>query len=260
MSEGPNPLGFERTPDLKGAPTLLCAFSGWNDAGLAATTAVQYVAERLEAKRFYSLDGEEFYDYTVQRPLVRLDEANVRQITWPAFDFLAADGHRLAFMTAAEPHFHWKAFSRHLVDVCREIGAERVGLLGSFLAQVVHSDPVPVTGFASDPKLLENLHVGTTSYEGPTGIVGALLDSLRRESIPVVSLWAAVPHYIAAAANPRAALALLLKLREWIDLPIDTAPIEAAASSFQAKLLEAVEGDSDLATYVRGLKKDEQSH
>ena len=259
MTDSGTSLAFERTPALH-APTLVCAFSGWNDAGLAATAAVQYVAERLEAKRFFTLDGEEFYDFTVQRPLVRLDESNVRQITWPSLEFLAADGHRLAFLTAPEPHLHWRSFSRQIVEVCRAIGAERVGLLGSFLAQVVHSDPVPVTGFASEPALLENLRVGTTSYEGPTGIVGVLLDALRRESIPVVSLWAAVPHYIAAAANPRAALALLLKLREWIDLPIDTGPMEAAASSFQAKLLEAVEGDSDLATYVRGLKKDEQSH
>ena len=253
------PIRFERTPELA-TPTLLLAFSGWNDAGLAATTAVQFIAERLEAKRFYALDGEDFYDFTVQRPQVRLDDANMRQITWPTFDFLAADGKGLAFMTAPEPHLHWKAFAREVAAVCRSLGAVRVGLLGSFLAQVVYSDPVPVTGFASDPSLLANLHVGTTSYEGPTGIVGVLLDELRRESIPVVSLWAAVPHYIATAANPRAALALLLKLREWIELPIDTAPMEAAASNFQAKLLEAVEGDSDLANYVRGLKKDEQSH
>ena len=252
-------MQFERTPDLR-APTVLLAFSGWNDAGLAATTAVQYIAERFEAKRFFALDGEDFYDFTVQRPQVRLDEANVRQITWPTFDFLAADGHRLAFLTAPEPHLHWKRFSAEVVAVCRAIGAERVGLLGSFLAQVVYSDPVPVTGFASDPALLANLRIGTTTYEGPTGIVGVLLDALRRESIPVVSFWAAVPHYIAAAANPRAALALLLKLRDWIELPIDYGPMEAAASTFQAKLLEAVEGDSDLANYVRGLKKDERSH
>ncbi|MGH7803178.1 MAG: PAC2 family protein [Candidatus Binatia bacterium] len=251
-------MSLERTPDLQG-PTVLFAFSGWNDAGLAATTAVQYVAERLEAKRFHSIDGEEFYDYTVQRPHVRLDETDVRQITWPTFDFLAADGRGLAFLTAPEPHLHWKSFAKQMGDVCRSIGASRVGLLGSFLAQVVYSDPVPVTGFASDPNLLANLRVGTTSYEGPTGIVGVLLDELRRE-FPVVSLWAAVPHYIATAANPRAALALILKLREWIELPIDTAPMEAAASNFQAKLLEAVEGDSDLANYVRGLKKDEPSH
>lgn len=259
MGESGSRLELERRPDFH-EPTLLVAFAGWNDAGLAASTAVQYAAEQLGAKRCARLDGEEFFDSTVQRPLVKLDAEGLREIVWPSFDCLAADAHGVAFLTAPEPHLRWKTFSREMVGLGRELGVARVGLLGSFLAQVVYSDPVPVSGFSTDAALLARLHVGSTHYEGPTGIVGVLADAFRRESIPVVSLWAAVPHYIAAAANPRAALALLLKVREWIGLPIDLAPIEAAASTFQAKLLEAVEGDSDLSSYVRTLKKDEPSH
>ena len=259
MTASASRLDLERRPDLH-ETTLLLGFSGWNDAGLAASTAVQYAAEQLDAKRCARLDGEEFFDLTVQRPLVHLDADGLREIVWPSFDCLAADGRGLAFLTAPEPHLRWKTFSREIVALCRELGVVRVGLLGSFLAQVVYSDPVPVSGFSTDAALLERLRVGPTHYEGPTGIVGVLADALRAESIPVVSLWAAVPHYIATTANPRAALALLLKVREWIGLPIDLAPIEAAASTFQAKLLEAVEGDSDLASYVRTLKKDEPSH
>lgn len=259
MADAASRLEVERRPDLRD-PTLLLAFAGWNDAGLAASTAVQYAAEQLGATRCARLDGEDFFDLTVQRPHVKLDAAGLREIVWPSFDCLAADGRGVAFLTAPEPHLRWKAFTREIVGLCRELGVARVGLLGSFLAQVVYTDPVPVSGFSTDTGLLERLHVGPTHYEGPTGIVGVLADTLRRESIPVLSLWAAVPHYIAGTANPRAALALLLKVREWIGLAIDLAPIEAAATTFQAKLLEAVEGDADLSSYVRTLKKDEPSH
>lgn len=241
-------------------PTLLVAYGGWNDAGTAATTAVQYAAEQASAKTFASIDGDEFFDFTMQRPIVRLDDHQIRNLEWPGYEFSAAEGGSFVFSTGPEPHLRWKRFVADVVALARELQVERVALLGSFLAQVVYSDPVPITGFASDRAELERLGIPTTSYQGPTGIVGALADGLRRADFPVISIWAAVPHYIAATPNPRAALALLLKLREWTSLPVDLGPIEAAATTFQGKLLEAVEGDSALANYVRGLRKDEPSH
>jgi predicted ATP-grasp superfamily ATP-dependent carboligase len=137
---------------------------------------------------------------------------------------------------------------------------ERVVLLGAFLAEVLYTDPVPLTGFSSDPALLARLRVSPTAYQGPTGIVGALADAVRRRSLPLFSLWAAIPHYIAGTPNPRGALALLLKLREWAELPIDLAPLESAAATFQTQLLEAVEGNAELSKYIRNLKKGETSH
>ena len=141
-----------------------------------------------------------------------------------------------------------------------ELEVERVALLGAFLAEVLYTDPVPLTGFASDPALLERLKVSSTAYQGPTGIIGALADTLRRKGLPLFSLWAAIPHYIAATPNPRGALALLLKLREWMDLAVDTAPLEAVAAAFQAQLFEAVEGNAELSDYIRGLKRGGTSH
>jgi predicted ATP-grasp superfamily ATP-dependent carboligase len=135
-----------------------------------------------------------------------------------------------------------------------------VVLLGAFLAEVLYTDPVPLTGFSSDPTLLARLRVSPTAYQGPTGIVGALADTVRRRSLPLFSLWAAIPHYIAGTPNPRGALALLLKLREWAELPIDLAPLESAAATFQSQLLEAVEGNAELSKYIRNLKKGETSH
>jgi hypothetical protein len=251
-------LTLENEPELSSPRTLLIAFSGWSDAGSAATNAVQYVAAQLSAQRFASIDGEEFFDFTVQRPLVRLDEQQIRQLDWPGWQFSAA--RNLVFATGPEPHLRWRTFCGHVVRLVEQVKIERVALLGAFLAEVLYTDPVPLTGFATDPSVLERLRISPTAYQGPTGIVGALADAVRRRSLPLFSLWAAIPHYIAGTPNPRGALALLLKLREWVDLPIDMAPLESAAATFQSQLLEAVEGNAELSKYIRNLKKGETSH
>ena len=251
-------LTIESRPDLASPRTLLVAFSGWSDAGSAATNAVQYVAAQLGAQKFASIEGEEFFDFTVQRPLVRLDDQQIRHLQWPSWELSAA--RNLAFMAGPEPHLRWRTFCGLVMRVIDELHIERVALLGAFLAEVLYTDPVPLTGFASDPAFLESLKVSATTYQGPTGIVGALADTVRRASLPIFSLWAAIPHYIAGTPNPRGTLALLLKFKEWMDLPIDMAPLEAAAANFQSQLLEAVESNTELSNYIHGLKKGETSH
>lgn len=249
----------ERQPAVTD-PILLLGFSGWGDAGGAATTAVSYVSEQARAERFAVIEGEEFLDFTVERPLVRLDAQFLRRIEWPAWEFRIAEPLNLILLTGPEPHLRWKAFAESVLEIARGVGVRQAAMLGGFLADVLYTDPVPLTGFASDPAMLDRLRVASTGYQGPTGIVGVLADAFRRESIPVLSLWAAIPHYVAASPNPRGALALLLKLREWTALPIDFAPLEAAASAFQAQLLQAVESDANLSKYIRALKKQETSH
>ena len=250
-------LTIDFRPDVD-KPTLVMAFAGWSDAGSAASNAVQYLSSQLSAQKFASIDAEDYFDFTVQRPVVRLDEQQIRQLTWPVYEFSSA--RNFVFAVGPEPHLRWRSFCAHIVRLAEELAVERVVLLGAFLAEVLYTDPVPLTGFASDPALIEKLRVSPTSYQGPTGIVGALADAIRRQGLPLLSLWGAIPHYIAGTPNPRGALALLLKLREWIDLPIDTAPLESAAATFQSQLLEAVEGNTELSQYIRGLKKGETSH
>lgn len=250
-------LTIDFRPELE-RPTLVMAFFGWSDAGSAATNAVQYVTAQTSARKFAAIDGEDFFDFTVQRPLVRLDEQQLRHLAWPGWEFSCTSD--LVTAVGPEPHLRWKTFCGHVVRLIEELKIERVALIGSFLAEVLYTDPVPLTGFASDPQLLDGLKVASTAYQGPTGIVGALADAVRRTGVPLLSLWAAIPHYIAATPNPRGTLALLLKLREWVALPIDLAPLESAAATFQAQLLEAVESNSELSSYIRSIKKGETSH
>jgi proteasome assembly chaperone (PAC2) family protein len=256
-------LRFHSRPSLR-RPALVLAFSGWNDAGQSATSAVRFVSEQLGATKFASIDPEEFYDFTVSRPHVRLVEGTHRALEWITLDFHAtavrAVSRDYVFGWGPEPHLKWRTFTGLILQLARECSAELVVTLGGYLAEVLYTRPVPVTGFASDTELLQGVEMGATRYEGPTGIVGVLADACRGAGIASVSLWATLPHYIAAAPNPRGTLALLLRLTEILDLPVDLTPLQAEAAEFEQRVNEAVAADAQLSAYVRELKKREFSN
>jgi proteasome assembly chaperone (PAC2) family protein len=253
-------LAFHGRPALR-RPVFVLAFAGWNDAGQSATTAVRFLAEQLGAQPYARLDPEEFYDFTVLRPQVRLVGGTQRAIEWTSVELhaapVAAAEHDFVFGWGPEPHLKWKSFCAIVIEAARAVSSELIVTLGGYLAEVLYSRPVPVTGFASDPELLRRIDVGTTRYEGPTGIVGVLGDACRTAGIAHVSLWAALPHYIAALPNPRGTLALLLRLNEAVSLPVDLVPLQTAAAEFEQTIEEAVAKDAKLSAYVRELKKRE---
>ena len=241
-------------------PVLVLAFDGWNDAGDAASHAADFLADALKAPALGEIDPEEYYDFTVRRPDVEMDATGARQVRWPAYRFrYGVVPGRCALVTGhgGEPHLRWRAFCDDVVELAARTGARRVVLLGAFLADVLYSRPVRVTGFASDPERVEELGVLPTGYEGPTGIVGVLGSRLADEGLEVASFWAGLPHYITASPNPRGALALLQVTTSYLDLPVDLAPVRAAAAEFEEHVSKLVAADPALAEYVRDLKKRE---
>lgn len=254
-----DPLRLFVTPDLEEAALLVC-FEGWNDAGQAASSAIQFVENAIRAVPLGEIDCEEFYDFTVARPEVQVTEGRAREVEWPhvTFSYGAVDATReLVLGCGVEPHLRWRAFSDACVSLVRSLGLRRVVLLGAHLADVVYSRPVAVTGFATDPELLERIGVAASGYEGPTGIVGVLGDRFGREGLEVVSLWAGLPHYISSSPNPRGALALVQKVMELLDLKLDTEGLAGEAARFEEKISDLVSSDPELLEYVRELKKRE---
>jgi len=252
-------LRLDVMPDFTSA-SLLLAFEGWNDAGEAASSAARYLAEALSGAPLGRIDGEPYYDFTVQRPEVRIDGTGVRRIEWPAIGFrYAVVPERCELVTGVgpEPHLRWRSFGGDVLALARRIRARRVVLLGAFLADVLYSRPVRVTGFATPGALPPELSVQPTGYEGPTGIVGVLASRLMDEGFETVSLWAGLPHYIGVSPNPRGALALVQKTCRLLDLPIDQGPLERQAAEFEGEVSRLVASDPALSEYVRELKKRE---
>ncbi len=254
------PLIIYQRPALR-RPIMVLAFAGWSDAGQSATTAVHFLAEQFGAAQLARIEPEEFFDFTVVRPQVRLLEGLHRSIEWTTVEFraatVAATPHDYIFGWGPEPHLKWKTFCAAVLSLAQQTGTELIITLGGYLAEVLYSRPVPVTGFATDPERLRRIEVSGTRYEGPTGIVGVFADACRGVGLEHVSLWAALPHYIAALPNPRGSLALLLRLTELLELPVDLTPLKDAAATFEQQVNDAVAKDKQLSAYVRELKKRE---
>jgi predicted ATP-grasp superfamily ATP-dependent carboligase len=257
------PFIWDRRPDGLRAPAMVCAFQGWNDAGDAASSAVSFLAASLDARRFARLDSEEFYDFQANRPCVRFGEEERREITWPSVEIFEAPAPRaprdLVLVQGVEPSMRWRGFSSHIVDLAEALGVQVVVSLGALLGDVPHTRPVAMTGHASDPALMERVGIQPSNYEGPTGIVGVLHAACADAGLPSVSLWAAVPHYVAAATNPKAALALLRRVEGLIGVSVDVSELESAAEDYERQVGLAVQSDPDIQAFVERLEQAAQS-
>ncbi len=240
-------------------PALLLAFAGWNDAAESATNAARFLRAAWGGQLYATLDPEEFYHFGLSRPLVRLVPGSTeREIVWPETEFARCDGPELArsvlIGVGTEPHLRWRTYCGAILDMARELEIGLVVTLGALLAEVPHTRPIRLTGFATDPELAAILGVRPTRYEGPTGIVGVLSAAARASGFATASLWANVPHYISAVENPRATLALLQRVNRLLDGPLDVGELETAATQFDAQLAEVLAQNRKVASYVRKLE------
>lgn len=251
---------FGELPQLR-QPVLVAAFAGWNDAAGAATAAARFLIKRGSAHRFAAISPEEFYDFTEARPHVRWRDGIEREIVWPANEFYyiqRPSGLRdIIVLLGIEPHLKWRTYVNTVLDVARRCGADFVVTLGALLADAVHSRPVRITGSASDDELSRLMNFTPSRYEGPTGIVGVLLDICRRQELSTATLWASVPHYIASVPNPKATLALLQRLNVLLGLGMAFEPLEKEVARFEAQVSEAVAANPEIQAYVRQLEAQE---
>ena len=248
---------WQERPELR-APVMVCAFKGWNDAGEAATAALSYIKGSFDARDVARIDPEEYYDFTAVRPTVKLTEGSVREIEWPENSFAVAqvpgaDGD-LVLLQGTEPSLRWRRFTDGIIATARELGVQMVITLGALLADVPHSRPVSVTGITSDEGLMKRLSFDPPSYEGPTGIVGVIQRACAEGGVPAVSLWASVPHYVAASPNPKVALALVRAFEGAAGLAVDGGELEEAAEDYERQVTAAVASDPEVKAFVERLE------
>jgi proteasome assembly chaperone (PAC2) family protein len=252
-------LSYHEHPRGLRRPVLLLAFAGWNDAAESATNACRFLRQAWNGQPLATLDSEDFYHYGLQRPQVRFKPGTTeREIIWPDTEFSLCTPTALArdvlIGIGSEPHLRWKTYCRTVLELAREMEVGLIVTMGALLAEVPHTRPVRLTGFATDPELATLLRVRPTRYEGPTGIVGVLSSIARSAGLATASLWANVPHYISAVENPRATLALVHGVNRLLDGPIDVRELEEAGAQFDAQLAEVLAQNRKVATYVRKLE------
>lgn len=260
MAEPTSPLIIDGLPPGLRRPILIAAFSGWNDAAESATSAARFLSQRGSGRRIGRILPEEFFHFGLTRPEVRIQEGTqTREIRWPANEFFLADEpslpQDLIFLIGIEPHLKWQTFCGHVLEVARRAQVTVVITLGALLADVPHTRAVRITGVSTDPELAARLRTTPTRYEGPTGIVGVLNDTCRRAGLPVVSLWANVPHYVSEVSNPHAILALVRRLLDFLGWQTDLRELEEAKAEFDRQLERILDQKPEVARYIQELER-----
>jgi predicted ATP-grasp superfamily ATP-dependent carboligase len=249
---------WDQKPKLR-SPTLVCSFKGWNDAAESASSALRYLATQWDAEPIGAIDCEDFFDFQVSRPTVKLTEGLTREIEWPDFEIssavLTVAERDVVFLVGNEPNLHWKTFGATVIGAARELGVQQVVSLGALLADVPHTRPVQVTGIAGDESMAKRLGFSQTRYEGPTGIVGVLHDACARAGLESASLWAPVPHYVAAVPSPKASLALIRRVETLLDVTLDLTGLEEASVEYERRLDEAVAAEPEVRALVERLEQ-----
>ena len=268
-------MEIHKIPALRN-PVMLIAFSGWNDAAEAATGAASHIlgawtdAEHavndqvgVVPELIADIDPEEFYDFQVNRPIVDIDESQIRSLTWPGtqifglatpnfdFDFIIVRG--------VEPSMKWKTFTHDLLDLADDLEVQAIITLGSMLADAPHSRPITVTGSGAHPELAKRLGVEVSRYEGPTGILGVIADACLRRGLDAVSLWAAIPHYASNSPSPKATLALINALEDFLEISLPQGDLHADSLEWESEVDELAREDSDVAEYVKALEESKDS-
>ncbi|RVW04166.1 PAC2 family protein [Rhodococcus xishaensis] len=240
-------------------PILIAAFEGWNDAGDAASGAVEHLELMWDAKPLAELDTEDYYDYQVNRPVVRQIDGVTREIVWPTTQLSLCtppgSDRDVLLLRGIEPNMRWRSYCAELLEFVEELGVHTVVILGALLADTPHSRPVPVTGTAYSAEAAERFNLEHSRYEGPTGIAGVLQDACVKAGVPAVSFWAAVPHYVSQPPNPKATVALLQRVEDVLDVEVPLGDLPTQAEDWEESVSEMTRDDEEIAEYVRTLEE-----
>jgi proteasome assembly chaperone (PAC2) family protein len=251
-------IEIEDAPELID-PIVIAAFEGWNDAAEAASSAMDHLMRVWDARPVGAVDPEDFYDFQVNRPIVGTDDNGHRRLSWPSTQIAIASPPDLdrdvILVRGIEPNMRWRQFVAEVLAACDELGGQLVVTLGALLADTPHTRPIPVSGTATEPDLVDRLKLEQSTYEGPTGIVGVLQDACVKLDIPAVSYWAAVPHYVAQPPCPKATMALLGQLEDLLEASIPLLDLPEEARAWERGVDELAEEDEDVADYVRALEE-----
>ncbi|MCH6470389.1 proteasome assembly chaperone family protein [Sinomonas terrae] len=255
----PHPGLFPAPEEGERVTVMLAAFEGWNDAGEAASEAIRAIKRQFGAQKVGAIDADDYYDFQFTRPTVRRSGSGRRRIRWPSTRVSTArlEGYpiNLVFVQGTEPSYRWRGFTEDLMEYVEDLDVDYLIVVGALLADVPHSRPIPVTATSEAGDLRERLNLEASQYEGPTGIVGVFADAADHHGIPTVSLWAAVPHYVAQAPSPKAQLALMHRIEELIQVPLETNELAEDAEAWERGVNELATEDPEIAAYIQQLEE-----
>ncbi len=248
---------FESAFSLRN-PIMIAAFEGWNDAGESATGAINHLLTSWTHHKLGMMDPEDYYDFQVNRPAIKVDERVVREIIWPNTVLFEVSTPHLdndfIIVKGIEPSMRWRTFASELLDIADDYEVTMSITLGALLSDTPHTRPITVTGSGAHPDVAGRLGIEISKYEGPTGIIGVLQDAAHQRGIDAVSLWASVPHYVSTPPCPKASLALINALEDFLDISIPQGDLPERSSSWEIQVNQMAAEDSEVGDYVKQLE------
>ncbi|WP_166864219.1 MULTISPECIES: PAC2 family protein [unclassified Salinibacterium] len=240
-----------------GGSTLVVAFEGWNDAGEAASSAVRRLRDQLGLVPFVELEPEDYFDFQFNRPLIAFDDNGDRVITWPSVVLSGTPDRSegVHVLLGTEPSRGWKTFAEEVLDAVSVCGIERIVFLGAMLADVPHTRPISVYASSENAEVREEFDLERSTYEGPVGIISVLADAAETAGIPTISIWASVPHYVHNAPSPKATLALLERLEDFISVEVERGTLDDDAVAWERGIDALAGDDDDMSAYIEQLEQ-----
>jgi PAC2 family len=237
------------------APSMIVALDGWVDAGSAATTAAQTLAEG--ARLVATFDADAIFDFRARRPTLEILDGRPKSLEWPELTLRSKriSERDLVILTGAEPDFRWHELSADIADLAGQLGVAEWISLGAIPAAVPHTRPVPILGTASEPGLLRGgVQPGPEgTLTVPAAAISVFDIAVTKSGIPSVGYFAQIPHYI-SGPYPSASMELLRVLGRHLGLELDTAHLPEEARLMRIRLDAAAAREETTRTYVERLE------
>jgi len=246
-------------PELS-EPVLVVSLEGWIDAGLGASTAISTMLNTISTEVLATFDTEYFIDQRARRPLARIVDGITTELTWPEIQLRYGrdgDGADILFLVGPEPDFHWSDFIDVVTDAAGRFDVRLVVGLGAFPAPTPHTRPVRVIATAPEASahLLPIIGTVTGELEVPAGISAALELGFAEVDMEIVTLWARVPHYVAAMPYPQASAALIDGLARIAGLTLDASHLRASADEARQRVDDLVTNNPEHSSMVEQLEE-----
>ncbi|WP_240423947.1 PAC2 family protein [Microbacterium halotolerans] len=244
-----------------GSRIIVAAFDGWNDAGEAASGAVEQLRRNGAYEPVSSVDPELYFDYQYTRPNLKTKADGSRGLEWPEATLYrptaASEGPELWLLTGVEPARAWRAFVAEFIDVALREDVTGLVTLGSMMSDVPHTRPIAISATSDNHAVSEDLALTEATYEGPVGILSVLQDAAETAGLPTASLWASVPHYVASQApSPKATLALIERLELLTRASVPHGSLHTEAAAWEASIDAAASEDEEMREYIRLLEEN----
>jgi len=253
-------------------PYMVCGISGWLDGGESGTGSVQYLLEKLGAKRFAEIPIDRFHMFQMPgqlslRPHIRIEDGILKEHSFPRNRFFYwinpdADNDLILFH-GTEPHLDWEGYAQAIVTIAKEFAVTRVYLLGGLLDKTPHTKEPNVHCLCSSPEVREEMQeygVQFANYEGPGSFETTLLHICQNEGIETVNIIARATYYpefnILMPRNPKSIRAVVRRLFSLLRLDLDISDLDTQAEEFEEKLRFMASHNAKFRQYVEDLEKE----